>query len=232
MEDDAQILIKTRQVQTRSRRQDLVEVIAIYGLVLLILWTPQPWQELLWAVAAAMTFAIIYNSFDGLNAMGLCSGNLSCSLWAIAGSVAVAAVAVLLAFRLHTLHVPGTAAVFLRRACLYAIWASIQQLVLQCFFLSRLLRLLGDATWAAATAAVLFAVAHLPSPILMAITLVCGLAACLFFLRYRRLLPLVAAHAILGSAIAITVPSPIDHNMSVGRAYLTYIDKPTNLSQP
>jgi membrane protease YdiL (CAAX protease family) len=84
----------------------------------------------------------------------------------------------------------------------------------------------------------LFAVAHLPSPILTLITLVCGLAACLFFLRYRSLFPLVIAHAILGISIAVSVPGPLDHNMRVGLAYLTYAEKthspahPAPLSQP
>ena len=55
-------------------------------------------------------------------------------------------------------------------------------------------------------AALLFALAHLPNPILAPITLIWGLAACLLFLRYRNLYPLMIAHAILGITIAITIP--------------------------
>ena len=223
IEDSVPILKNPAAVQ-RGKRRDLVEILIIYGMVLLVFWTPHPWQELLWVVSAASILAILSNSFDGLERMGLRKGSLSSSLWAVAISLGVAAVAVILAGRLHTLHLPGTAAVFLRRSCLYVVWASIQQIVLQCFFLSRLLRVLGDATWAAAAAALLFAVSHLPSPVLMLVTLVCGLAACLFFLRYRSLYPLVIAHAILGIAIAVTVPTPIDHNMQVGLGYLTWVD--------
>jgi membrane protease YdiL (CAAX protease family) len=69
-------------------------------------------------------------------------------------------------------------------------------------------------------------VAHLPNPVLTVITLVCGLASCLFFLRYRNLWPLAVAHAILGIAIAITIPSSIDHNMRVGISYLTWVEQP------
>jgi membrane protease YdiL (CAAX protease family) len=235
IDDSVPILSRTN---TRSRRRDLIEILVIYAMVLLVFWTPQPWQDLLWCAAAAAIVAIIVNSFDGLKQMGLSKGNLSCSLWAVTAAVLVAAMAVALAGKMHTLHLPETPGLFILSVCTYAVWASIQQLVLQCFFLSRLLRVLGDSTWAAAAAAMLFAVAHLPSPILTLITLVCGLAACLFFLRYRSLYPLVAAHAILGISIAVSVPSPLDHNMRVGLAYLTYAEKATSpthrapLSQP
>jgi hypothetical protein len=140
-------------------------------------------------------------------------------------------VAVILAARFHTLHAPTTPYLFLRRYGAYIIWAGIQQLILQCFFLSRALRLLPDPTSAAAVSAGLFAIAHLPNPLLTVITLICGLASCLFFVRYRNLWPLAFAHAILGICIAITIPGPMHHNMRVGISYLTYVDR-TALTRP
>ena len=71
-------------------------------------------------------------------------------------------------------------------------------------------------------AAALFAIAHLPNPLLTVVTVLWGATACLLYLRYRNLYPLMIAHAILGIAIAITVPGPVDHNMRVGLGYLTY----------
>ena len=71
-------------------------------------------------------------------------------------------------------------------------------------------------------ASLLFALAHLPNPILAPITLIWGFAACLLFLRYRNLYPLMMAHAILGITVAITIPGPVVHNMHVGLGYLTY----------
>jgi membrane protease YdiL (CAAX protease family) len=85
---------------------------------------------------------------------------------------------------------------------------------------------MNDATAAAAVTAGLFAVAHLPNPVLTLITLVFGLASCFFFLHYRNLVPLAIAHAILGIAIAVTIPNAINHNMRVGIGYLTYVEKP------
>lgn len=209
---------------TRTRRRDLFELLGIYGLILVVIWTPRPWQIPMWAFASVTIIAVIAVSYEGLKAMGICTENLRRSLWGVGLSLGVAITAVYLAGRMHTLHFPSTPASAVRHFGLYALWAAIQQLILQCFFLSRSMRLLSNATAAATLSAVLFAVAHLPNPILTVITLVCGLASCLFFLRYRNLLPLAVAHAILGICIAVTIPGQLDHNMRVGISYLTYVD--------
>jgi hypothetical protein len=208
-----------------SRRRDLFELAGIYTLILIVIWTPRPWQALLWAVAASTLLYVAYVSFEGLKPMGLCTANLVPSLWAVAFAIVFAMVAVVLAARLHTLHMPDTPVSFFRHYGLYVVWAAIQQIILQWFFLTRSLRLLPNATAAAALAAGLFAIAHLPNPILTVVTLIFGLASCLLFIRYRNLVPLAIAHAILGISIGITVPGPIDHNMRVGISYLTYVDR-------
>lgn len=157
--------------------------------------------------------------------MGISTENLWRSLWAVAVAGAVSLAAVALAVRLHTLRLPHSPLLFLRHYGWYAVWAALQQLILQCFFLSRSLRLIPNATAAAGLSACLFAIAHLPNPVLTVITLVCGLAACLFFLHYRNLWPLAMAHAILGIAIGVTIPGNLDHNMRVGISYFTYVDR-------
>ena len=86
----------------------------------------------------------------------------------------------------------------------------------------RLLRLLPSRQIAAITATTLFALVHLPNPILAPLTLVWGYAACLVFLHYRNLYVPALSHAILGICIAVTIPGPVDHNMRVGLGYLTY----------
>lgn len=208
----------------RTRRRDLLELSGIYALILVVIWTPRPWQAILWVIASAIMIYIAWLSFEGLRPMGLCTANLVRSLWAVAFAMGVAGIAVVLAMRMHTLHMPETLWLCLRKYGLYMIWAAVQQIILQWFFLSRARRLLPDATSAAALTAGLFAVAHLPNPVLTLITLVFGLASCLFFLHYRNLVPLAIAHAILGISIGITVPAAIDHNMRVGIGYLTYVE--------
>ena len=215
----------------RTRRRDLFELGGIYALILIVIWTPRPWQAVLWVITALTVSYIAYLSFEGFRPMGLCTANLVRSLWAVAFALVLSLAAVSLAVRLHTLHVPETPLQFVRHYGLYVMWAAIQQIILQWFFLSRSLRLLSNPSSAVALTAGLFAVAHLPNPILTFITLFFGLASCYFFLYYRNLVPLALAHAILGISIGITVPGSIDHNMRVGISYLTYVDD-TVLTKP
>jgi len=124
---------------------------------------------------------------------------------------------------LDTLRLPpGGFPGFIETYIAYAVWAGVQQLILQGLFLLLLLRVIPNERYAALTAAGLFALAHVPSLLLVPVTLVWGLVACLHFLRYRSLFPLMIAHAILGIAVAMTIPGPVDHNMRVGLSYLTY----------
>jgi membrane protease YdiL (CAAX protease family) len=92
--------------------------------------------------------------------------------------------------------------------------------------------LLPDAKLAAVVAAAIFAVAHLPNPILVPVTLFWGFAACLLFVNYRNLYTLAMAHAILGITLGLTVPGPVDHNMRVGLGYLTYAHTHRAMTSP
>jgi hypothetical protein len=205
-----------------NRRRDLLELSVGYALILAVIWTPRPWQRLLYCVAAIFLIAVLWKSFDGWTAMGLRLANLGRSMWIVGVALAIAAVAVLLAQREGTLQHNGGLIPFLRRYWGYAIWAFAQQVLLQDFFLVRLLRLIRSPGSAALAAAAIFSLAHLPSPILTGVTFVWGYAACLLFLHYRNLYPLALAHAIFGIAIAITVPGTVTHNMRVGLGYLSY----------
>lgn len=213
-------------LQKQCRRRDAMELAGVYGLILLVIWTPRPYQWAMWGVAALLILTLIGQGYEGLAPMGFCKRNLCQSLWGVALAMALAVFSIWVAVRLHTLHLPTTMWSCIRHYGGYAVWAGLQQVLLQSFFLSRSLRLLSNATAAAALSACLFAIAHLPNPVLTAITLVAGLASCLFFLRYKNLWPLAIAHAILGISIAITIPGQLDHNMRVGISYLTWVERP------
>jgi membrane protease YdiL (CAAX protease family) len=185
-------------------------------------WTPRPLQRVLWLVAAAGLALIVWRSFDGWQAMGFRVANFSRSLWIAAAALVLAAVAIVVAARMHTLHVSDGVRAFLATHCAYALWTGVQQFLLQGVFLLRFLRLIPRPSVAALTAAALFATAHLPNPVLTPITFIWGFTACLLFLRYRNIYPLMIAHAILGITVAITIPGPVDHNTRVGLGYLTY----------
>jgi membrane protease YdiL (CAAX protease family) len=206
---------------SQSKRSALIELSVGYGLILLVLWTPQPWQRWLSWAAIVWIVAVTSRSFESWREWGLTAAGLRRSLWVVGLALAMAASAAFFAARLHTLHRVHGLTFFVRSFWGYSIWAFVQQCLLQGFVLLRLRRVLPGKK-AAAVAALLFAVAHLPSPILTIATLVWGFAACLLFLRYRNLYTLGIAHAIFGICIAMTVPGRVDHNMRVGRGYLAY----------
>ena len=104
----------------------------------------------------------------------------------------------------------------------YIVWALIQQFILQDFFLARLLRITPRRALAVIAAGLLFALAHVPNPLLVIATVVWGIVACALFLRYRNLYVLGLAHAILGMCIAVAVPNAVHHHMRVGLGYLRW----------
>ncbi len=218
----AEAPVSSSTPKARSKPRDLLEIVIAYGLILAVIWTPRPWQGVLWGVAAAGVLALTWASFEGFAAMGLQRKNLWRSLWIAGVALLVAGAAMGVAAHLHTLKLPSGPLAFLGTYCAYAIWAGAQQFLLQGFFLLRLQRLIPNPWLAALAAALLFALAHLPSAFLVPATFLWGLASCLLFLRYRNLYPLAAAHAILGVTVAMTIPGPMDHNMRVGLGYLRY----------
>ena len=210
-------------VAARSRRRDWIEIAVAYALILSVIWSPRPLQRVLWVVAVAGVAFILVVSFDGWKAMGFRTANFWRSLWIAGAALIVAGGAIGVAAHMHTLHLPrGGLAAFVETYIAYAIWTGVQQFLLQGFFLLRLLRVIPKPALAAFTAAFLFALAHLPNPILAPVTLLWGFVACLLFLRYRNLYPLMIAHAILGITVAVTIPGPVVHNMRVGLGYITY----------
>ncbi len=204
------------------RRRDLRELSVGYGLILLAIWTPQPTQRLFYWTAVAWVLLVTWISFDGWSAMGLRVSGLLRSLWLVGAALLLAAVAFAIASRLHTLHLPGYPTMLVKRYWGYTIWALLQEFLLLDFVFLRLQRLLPGTKAASISAAGLFAIAHLPNPVLTPLTLIWGLAACLLFLQYRNIYTLAMVHAIFGICIAMTVPGPVDHNMRVGLSYLTY----------
>jgi hypothetical protein len=206
----------------RSKRRDWVEIAIVYALIEAVEWTPRPWQRGLWIVAALGIVFILWRSFDGWAAMGLRAANLWRSSWIVLAAAALAVVAILASARAHALLTEDGLWVFPETYGAYAVWSGVQQILLQGFFLLRLLRVMPKPWQAVLAAAALFSSAHVPNPILVTLTLIWGFVACLLFVRYRNLYPLMLAHAFLGITIAMTIPGPVDHNMRVGLAYLTY----------
>jgi Type II CAAX prenyl endopeptidase Rce1-like len=229
---------ESRAAAKPSQKRLLAETGVGFALILLVIWTPRPWQGFLWWLALGGIALIVADRFEGFAAMGLRLQNLGRSLWIAGAALLIAAIAVVIAARMHTLHMQEDGPFgFLAAYCAYAVWSGVQQFLLQGFFLPSILRLTKSPTLAVLLAAGLFSLAHVPSVLLVPLTFVWGLAACFLFLHYRNLYPLALAHAILGITVAITIPGHVDHNMRVGLGYLNYGhhrhgDRPYPLAQP
>ena len=69
------------------RRRDLVELAVGYGLILVVIWTPRPWQRVFYIAAILWIAAATYVSFDGWKVMGLRLGGMLRSLWVVGRGV-------------------------------------------------------------------------------------------------------------------------------------------------
>jgi hypothetical protein len=208
------------QIQFPAR--DLVEFGVAYGLILAAIWTLNPWQRFFYWAAIAWVVGTTWQRRTTWNALGLGLTGVVRSLWIVPAAAILAGLAVSLAIREHTLHkLHGPTPIF-SHVWGYLIWAVMQQFLLQIYFLRRFERLLPGKVAPVVAAAGLFALAHLPNPVLAPATLVWGIAACWLFLRYRNIYALGVAHGILGLCVAVIVPEPLQHHMRVGIGYYRY----------
>jgi membrane protease YdiL (CAAX protease family) len=212
-------------IAMRSRRRDRLEFAVGYGLIMLVIWAPRTWQHVLYWTPVAWIAATSALSWQGYAAAGLRATNFLRSFWIVGVAASFAGLAVALAVHLGTLHSPAGLALFFRSYIGYIIWSLVQQFLMAVYFLARLMRLMTGRV-AVLAAACIFAVAHLPNPVLTPLTLLWGFAACVLFLRYRNLWTLGLAHAIFGITVAVTLPVDVTHSMRVGLGYVRYHPRP------
>jgi len=207
---------------TAGDRRPIWELAVGYGFLQLALWSE---GDLRWTWAAALTLwilgATVYHR-PSLRQLGLGGTGFLDSLWIVGAAVVAGAAMLFVAHLTGTLHRYALHRSLLAVATGYLLWTLQQQFMLQSFFFLRLERLLGSpkAVWAAAG---LFALAHLPNPVLVPATLAAGLAFCELFRRHRNIYTLAIAQAILGMCLAAAVPDAFHHHMRVGIGYLSWI---------
>jgi len=209
-------------VRLSPRTLDIAELAIGYGLILATVWTANPAQRVLYWAAFAwiVVTGFLRRKETAPNGFGL--GGLAPSLWIVAAALAVFLGGVVLAKHLGTLHRlygPLPVAVHILG---YAVWSMMQQFILEVYVLLRFLRLGMRRGAAIALATALFALAHVPNPVLVALTVPWGAISCALYLRYRNLYALALAHGILGMCLAVTVPNHVHHHMRVGLGYVEY----------
>ena len=108
----------------------------------------------------------------------------------------------------------------------YFLWAIIQQIILNGYFGSHLYELTKSRIGASIISGLMFAIAHLPNPVLAPITFIGGTFSAYFFLnpnpKARNIYLLALLHAFLGLTIKYSLPETWHHNMKVGPGYYSY----------
>lgn len=188
----------------------------------MVIWTSPPvqraffWLTFIWIVGAILA------SRRRDEELGFDLRRVRRSVWIIGAVFVACLTAVGIAEALHLLHPLFGPKPLPMHLWGYLVWALLQQFILQDYFLVRLLHITGSGMQSVVMAGVLFAVAHLPNPILTVATLVWGVVACYIFLRYRSLYTLAIAHWMLGLCVAITTPTDMNRHMRVGLGYIRY----------
>jgi membrane protease YdiL (CAAX protease family) len=200
--------------------RDLVELIFGYGLLLVVLWTPEFPQRILTPLALIATLGVVLARRPSWNELGLGWQGLASSLWILPAACALAAASVFAAAQIGTLHALYQGD--FTHVAGYVLWTLYQQFLLQDYFFPRLVRIASGEAAAIVLSAMLFAAAHLPNLPLTAATLVWGAVSCLLFRRYRNLYVLGLAQGLLGLCFAVCVPDALHHQMRVGLGYFHY----------
>jgi len=199
--------------------RDLAEIAVVFLCILIAVWTPQGNVSAFFSISAAacvVAFAMAgrWNTLE----LGLTrplagvvpifvTGAILCGLIALIGLP--------LRFAGPGWNVP------LSRSWQYAIWALQQEFILQSIFFVRLEATLGSRPAVIAAASV-FALVHIPSPVLTLLAFCGGIVFCELFRRWRNLYPIGIIHGALGLTIAASLPNHWLHHMRVGIGYLLH----------
>ena len=196
-----------------------IEVGVVFVLIMVAVWTPQGRINTVVSVVAALCILLL-TAHRGYSAreLGLSHPVAGAALTLAAGALIAVAIALVGPF---TRTLGPAHPVAWNQVWHYAIWALAQQFILQSFFYVRLEPILGGRRAVLATA-LLFAIAHIPSPVLALIGFFGALFFCEVFRRYRNIFPLGLVHAAIGLAIAASLPDSLLHHMRVGIGYLQY----------
>jgi hypothetical protein len=200
--------------------RDLLEIIFGFALIFGVIWMPEHLQRIFAPVALLATLAILLARRASRAELGLGSRGFLSSLWMIPAATALCVVSIALARQHGTLHPLSDGN--LMHVGGYVLWTFYQQILLQDYFMPRLLRKVPSESASIHIAASLFALAHLPNLVLTVATLLWGEISCWLFLRYRNVYVLGLAQGMLGLCIAICVPDSLIHHMRVGLGFLHY----------
>lgn len=209
-----------RGLYRRSPRlYTLGELCLVLGGILLIIWVLRfyYWGPYLSTLAGILIALVFFGSFivhgDTLKDLGIRVDNLGRSFKevGIATVICVAAVLCIFAFYRESYREHTLGRVFLDLLG-YIVWGSLQQFALNSFLYLRLKKVLVNNVAAIISAAVIFALLHVPNVALMVFTSVGGLLFCFLFSRNRNIFALGVMHGTVAIVtLTLLVPGLMSH---------------------
>ncbi len=216
-------------MRTWPRWVSAAEVAAFYAVAMATIWFGDRIRPTILIVALLIVAICVGSNFlhgDSAARIGFAPSQfIPCLTWAM---LIVLPVAVPLAFVAlkHRFYWPWDLAWSLAG---YPVWGFAQEYALLGFVNNRLEEVMaGHESLLPWVNGFLFAMAHLPNPVLMIVTFGAGVAFTSIFRRHRHLVPLALAHAIVGVAIALAFAN-VNGVMSVGPGYGTRVGTPVFL---
>lgn len=197
-----------------------LEVLVVAGGIVLYIWR---WQFVYPNFAVLLLLFIIATFFvhgDRLSELGLGSQGLVSGAKVLIGPTSVLiAFLFIVALMTGELRSPGLVVTKLAGLGRYFAFCLLQQFGLQSFFTNRLLTVFRKPNAAAWGSAAIFAIFHIPNPVLIPATLLGGYVLSRIFINHRSLIPLAIAQAIVGSLLSVALPAPWHHGLRVGPGY-------------
>lgn len=205
-----------------ERRALWRQVLLVYGSLETALWTAGTVQGCFIALTVALAVAWTFSGRRPWPEVGINPASIRRGWWIAPAGAAIGGFIVLAAWVWHTLRPPTASLAICVNVALDLIWAFAQQFLAQSFFFLHFEYLLRSGRKAVIATALLFSSAHIPSPVLVPVTLVGGLVLSELFRRHRTLYMLAVAHALVALSLAISVPETVLHDMRVGIGYIHY----------
>jgi hypothetical protein len=197
-----------------------IEVVLVSSGIMLYIWRWQFVYPNFAVVLLAFLIATFFIHRDSLQKLGFGSHGLISGLRVVLAPTAVFAV-FLITIGLLTGAFSGWTWTVDKLAGLgrYFAFCLFQQFGLQSFFTNRLLTVFKRPHAAAWVSAFIFAVFHIPNPVLIPVTLLGGYVLNRIFIDHRNIIPLAIAQAIVGSLLALILPASWHHGLRVGPGY-------------